>query len=104
MPRSITKSPQAFRDLIDIASYIAHDSIESSERFLDAAEETMKKLLKTPEIGSLCPFQNPLARGIRVWPIRRFRRYLVFYRADSNGVDVVRVLHGARDWQSIFEG
>jgi toxin ParE1/3/4 len=103
MHKSITKSPQAYRDLIDIASYIAQDNFEASERFLHAAETTFESLAKSPEIGNLCPFQNSLAAGIRVWPVRRFKRYLVFYRSEAKGIDVVRVLHAARDWQALFE-
>jgi toxin ParE1/3/4 len=103
MPNPITKSPQAYSDLIDIACYIARESIEASERFLNATQTTLEKLARTPEIGSICPFQHQLAAGIRVWPVQRFKRYLVFYRPESKGINVVRVLHGARDWQSIFE-
>ena len=102
MPNSIFKSPQAYSDLIDIASYIAQDSIEASDRFLNAAQATFEKLASSPQIGAICPFRHPLAMGIRVWPIQRFKRYLVFYRPESNGINVIRVLHGARDWQSIF--
>ena len=103
MDKAITKSPQAYRDLVDIAAHIAQDSIAAAERFLDAAEATFDRLADTPEIGSLCPFRNPLAANIRVWPVRQFRSYLVFYRAEANGIHVARVMHGARDWQPLFE-
>ena len=103
MNKAITKSPQAYQDLVEIAFHIAQDSIDASERFLDAAETTFDRLAETPEIGSLCPFRNPLAAGIRVWPVRRFNRYLVFYRPERKGILVARVMHGGRDWQSLFE-
>jgi toxin ParE1/3/4 len=103
MDRAVTKSPQAYRDLVDIASYIAQDSLEASERFLRAAEKTFYRLAESPEIGGLCPFKSSLAAGIRVWPVRRFKSYLVFYRPESSGIYVARVMHGARDWQSLFE-
>ncbi|MGW8256086.1 MAG: type II toxin-antitoxin system RelE/ParE family toxin [Thermoguttaceae bacterium] len=60
-------------------------------------------MAETPQIGSLCPFKNPLAANIRVWPVRRSKRYLVFYRHELKFIYVVRVLHGARNWQSLFE-
>ncbi len=103
MKKSIVKSPQAYRDLVEIADSIAQDSIDASDRFLDAAEMTFDCLAETPEIGSLCPFKNPLAVEIRVWPVRQFKRYLIFYRSELNSVSIVRVLHGARDWQSLIE-
>lgn len=103
MKKAITKSPQAYRDLIEIAAHIAQDSIDASDRFLDAAEATFEHLARTPEIGTLCRFKSPLAADIRVWPIRRFGKYLVFYRPEPKHIYVSRVLHGARDWQSLFE-
>jgi toxin ParE1/3/4 len=103
MNKAITKSPQAYQDLVEIALHIARDSMEASERFLDAAEATFDRLAETPKIGSLCPFKNPLAADIRVWPVRRFHRYLVFYRPERKGIHVARIMHGARDWQSLFE-
>jgi toxin ParE1/3/4 len=103
MNKTITKSPQAYRDLVDITCHIANDSIAASERFLQAAEATFDRLAETPEIGSLFLFKNPLAADIRVWPVRRFSSYLVFYRPESNGIHVVRVIHGARDWPLLFE-
>jgi toxin ParE1/3/4 len=35
--------------------------------------------------------------GLRMWPIPGFKRYLNFYRPRRNGIEVVRVLHGAMD-------
>ncbi|MFC1707767.1 DDE-type integrase/transposase/recombinase [Planctomycetota bacterium] len=35
--------------------------------------------------------------GIRMWSIRGFKNHLIFYRPSPEGLDVVRVLHGARD-------
>jgi toxin ParE1/3/4 len=32
-----------------------------------------------------------------VWPIKGFANYLIFYRMRSNSIEIVRVLHGARD-------
>jgi toxin ParE1/3/4 len=103
MKKAIAKSPQAYQDLLEIADYIAQDSIDVADRFLEAAETTFDRLVESPEIGSLCPFENHLAADIRVWPVRQFNRYLVFYRAESKCIHVIRVLHGARDWQSLFE-
>jgi len=40
--------------------------------------------------------------GLRAWPIDGFRNHLVFYRPTDEGVDIVRVLHGARDIEALF--
>jgi plasmid stabilization system protein ParE len=33
-----------------------------------------------------------------------FTRYVIFYRSATDAIEVVRVLHGARDIENIFEG
>jgi len=40
----IRKRPQVIRDLIDLATYIAENNLDRSDRFLHAAEETFKQL------------------------------------------------------------
>jgi toxin ParE1/3/4 len=32
-----------------------------------------------------------------------FTRHLIFYRPIKNGVEIIRVVHGARDNESLFE-
>lgn len=41
--------------------------------------------------------------GIRQWRLPGFENYLIFYRPLDDGVEILRVLHGARDIQRIFE-
>ncbi|MGW8256087.1 MAG: hypothetical protein ACWGMZ_01235 [Thermoguttaceae bacterium] len=41
MKKAITKSPQAYRDIVEIADHIAQDSIDAADRFLEAAETTL---------------------------------------------------------------
>jgi len=103
MPSQIQKTPQAAADLSDIASYIAEDNLDAAERFLDAAEEAFALLASMPSMGRAVNFQSPAAQGIRVWRVRGFERYLIFYRAVAHGIEIVRVLHAARDIERLFE-
>ena len=34
--------------------------------------------------------------------IKGFKKYLVFYRASDFGVEIIRVIHGARDVEAIL--
>ena len=103
MSKKITKRPQARRDLAESADYIARDSLDAALRFLDAAEAAFELLAAMPQMGTLCGFRSPEASGLRMWSIRGFQNYIVFYRPLEDGVDVVRVIHGARDIQAIFD-
>jgi len=90
-------SPRATLDLLEIWNYIADDSIENADLFLDQLDETMRKLRGHPGMGRK---REELAPRIRSFP---YQRYVIFYRADSNSVEIVRILHGARDVEGGFE-
>ena len=76
---AIKKRPQVIRDLIDLATYIAEDILDVSDRFLIAAETTFKQLAKTPAMGKLTDFSHPNLADIRQQSIKGFRKYLIFY-------------------------
>jgi plasmid stabilization system protein ParE len=38
-----------------------------------------------------------------VWPVVRYRNYLIPYRIEPNQIRVLRVLHAAQDWTRFFE-
>jgi len=48
-------------------------------------------------------FRNPHAQNVRSFPLKGFPNHLVYYRAVEGGIEVLRVLHGARDIDAIFE-
>ena len=102
MGSEVSKTPQARTDLLEIADYLAQGTLETAFRFLDAAEVAFELLAGMPELGTLCRFKSPQAAGLRVWPIKAFENYLIFYRPTTEGIDVIRVIHGARDIESIF--
>jgi toxin ParE1/3/4 len=104
MGNIVTRKPEVRRDLVEQADVIARGSINAAIRFLDAADATFDFLAANREIGQLCDFTHPETTGLRVWPMRGFPNHLVFYRPTGEGVDIVRVLHGARDLDSIFSG
>lgn len=99
---AIKKRPQVIRDLIDLATYIAQDNLDVSDRFLVAAEATFKQLAKAPAMGRICQFVHPSLTEIRQISIKGFNKYLIFYRITESEVDILRVIHGARDIEAIF--
>ncbi|MGH9741859.1 MAG: type II toxin-antitoxin system RelE/ParE family toxin [Candidatus Acidiferrum sp.] len=89
--------PLATLDLMDIWSYIADDSQANADAFIDELYETIQKLGRQPGMGR---HREELAPGIQSFP---FRRYVIFYRDATSAIEIVRVLHGARDIQNLFE-
>ena len=48
-------------------------------------------------------FRHASLQDLRMHPVRGFERHLVFYRERDDGIEVVRVLHGARDILSLMD-
>ncbi|MGA9380538.1 MAG: type II toxin-antitoxin system RelE/ParE family toxin [Phormidium sp.] len=99
----VRKRPQVIRDLSELATYIAEGNLEAAERFLVAAEETFKLLGEMPQIGKVRECFNSNLMEIRQRAIKGFRNYLIFYRSLDNGVEILRVVHGAREIESILD-
>jgi toxin ParE1/3/4 len=102
MSTNVIKTPQALADLAEQSFYIALRSEEAGFRFLTAAEQTFQMLAETPGLGR--PWESPLARlaAVRVWRIKGFEKWLVFYRPVEGGVEILHVLHGARDIEQVL--
>ena len=101
---TVTKRPIVIQDLIEKATYIAEDNLDAAENFLTAAEATFQKLGNFPEAGKLTSFQSPRLAGVRQYPIKGFKKYLIFYRVGDREIEILRVLHGAMDVVSVLDG
>jgi toxin ParE1/3/4 len=101
--KHVTRKPEVWRDLVELADYLAEQNPELADRFIDAAEATFHYLVESPDVGNPCHFESPEAAGIRRWHVKGFPNHLIFYRPIGDGIDVVRVLHAARDIESLFD-
>lgn len=93
---TVLKRPEAERDLLEIWLYIAGDSIENADRFLDKLEQQCHSLGGQPQMGH---DRGDLMPGLRSFPVGN---YLIFYQAIDDGIDVIRVLHGGRYLPVLF--
>ncbi len=104
MTRLVVRKPRARRDLLEHFIYIGENaSVDDAERFLKAAETAFEQLAKRPAMGARRDYHKPALAGLRMWPISGFEKYLAFYRPTEQGIDVIRILHGARDLKRLFE-
>ena len=92
----ITHRPLALQDLDDIWDYIAQDNPQIADHFIDKIEEKCLLLAKFPHIGTSCDTLSPALRFLTV------DKYILFYLPLDDGIEVVRVLHGARDLERLF--
>ena len=96
-------SPQAWDDMRAIVAYIATDNPDAAERFVPALEETYAQLEALPSMGSIRHFGRKDLQGVRIIPVTGFEHYLLFYTVRRTRVKVLRILHAARDFPTIFK-
>lgn len=89
-------SEQAREDLIDIWQYIALDSIDNADRFVDLIYDQCAELASMPEMGRK---RDALIPGMRSFPVKR---YVIFYRVREDMIEISRVLSAYRDLNSMF--
>ena len=100
--RRVVVHPQSDQDLDEHFAYISGDRPGAGQRFLTSSRAAMERLAEFPGIGRAREFKSPALAGIRSWRIPGFERYLVFYKEIADGVEVVRVVHGARDLPTLL--
>jgi toxin ParE1/3/4 len=90
-------SEAALSDLNGIWYYIAEDDPVTADKFIRALVARFPMLASMPEMGRK---REELSAGIRSFAVGN---HVIFYRRIENGVEIVRVLHGARDLPPLFE-
>jgi toxin ParE1/3/4 len=96
MPR-IVKHRKAQRDVLLIYVYIGERNLDAADRFLAAFDTDIKRLAAMPLIGAIRTFATPKLGNLRSLPISGFENYLIFYRPAETEVQILRVIHAARD-------
>jgi len=89
-------SPESETDLVEIWHQIAQDSTGAADEMMVRIQEQSLNLVEFPLIGRT---RDELKSGLRSVPVYP---YLMFYRVQSEMVEIVRVLHGARDLREQF--
>lgn len=92
----VNKTNQALQDLDNIWMYIAADSPQSADALIDRVEERCRRLADHPFLGTACElFEDDLL----FFPVGN---YMIFYYPLDDGIELVRVLHSARDIEKIW--
>jgi toxin ParE1/3/4 len=85
-------SPDALQDLQDIWDFIASGNVVAADKLEDKFFDAFEMLAKHPRMGHVRP--DLTERDVRFWPVGE---YLIVYRGLPAPLQVVAVLHGARD-------
>jgi toxin ParE1/3/4 len=90
-------SYQAGRDLEEIEDFISRDNPDAAAQLIQEILEKCELLSRHPQAGD---DRSELHPGLRGFPVGN---YLIFYSLPSDGIIVVRIIHGARDVPKLFE-
>jgi toxin ParE1/3/4 len=88
--------PQAEADIEAIALYIAEDDPPDAKRWYEDIYRHCQRIGELPGIGVARPEVRPDLRSFAV------RNYLILYRQTDFGAEIVRVVHGARQWDELL--
>jgi toxin ParE1/3/4 len=88
---SVRYTVRARQDLIDIWLEVNEVDPSAADELYNRLEARVEILRRFPTSGPLRPDKAPEARALVELP------YLILYRIIPEGVQIVRVLHGARN-------
>jgi toxin ParE1/3/4 len=94
--KRINVSDRARHDLDAIWSTVAADNLRAADRLTHKITAQYAKLCRFPGMGSQ---RDELRPELRSWPVGN---YLIFYKIVDDGIEIIRVLHGARDIPKLF--
>ena len=93
----VTVTPRAEADLDEIWLHVAMDAPTAADRLIDRIVGRCASLAAHPHLG---PARTEIAPEARMLAVGA---YLLLYRVRETGVDIVRVVHGARRLDDLFE-
>ena len=87
---------EAKADVRGIWSYIAKDRPAAADRFVDDLYVRFRLAATQPLMGES---RNELGPELRIYSVGN---YVVVFRPIEGGIEVIRIVHGARDLGSLF--
>lgn len=95
MPRIVRTLP-ARDDLLQIWFHIAQDSVAAADRLIDLLEEHLQLISQNPFMGQSV---EQYRVGLRQFTVGN---YVLFYIPIDDGIQLIRVLHGARKFEDLL--
>ena len=98
----VVQRDEAEEDLIEAYVFLGERNPSSARHFIIETEKTFLTLAEQPNMGKALESKNPRLQGVRWFPVKYFPKTVVFYRPLNDGIEVLRVLHGAQDLASLL--
>ena len=99
----ITLSEAAVADILEQAEWYESQADQKlAKRWEKAVTSTLLRISRWPRAGSPCKFTAVELNDVRRVPVAGFPKHLIFYRSSAEELLVFRIVHGARDLESLF--
>lgn len=95
--RIVKVAAAAEEDLKQIWAYVAQSNPEAASRLIKQITRKFTVLRDYPQMGRE---QHKLLVNLRSFTVKG---YIIFYQPFESGIEILRVMHGSRDVESIFE-
>jgi toxin ParE1/3/4 len=93
----IIRSDAARRDIAYIWHFIAAHNATATDKLIDRFDHDLNLLAESPGLGQR---RDDLLANLRSFPVGN---YLLFYVPFDDGIELVRVAHGAQDLPRLFD-
>jgi toxin ParE1/3/4 len=89
-------SSAARQDQFEIWLHVAEDNEGAADRLIEEIDAKVRLLARLPELGRTRP---EISKEVRHFPVGN---YLIFYRPVPDGIEILRILHGARRLEGLI--
>jgi len=97
---TFTFSELADQDLQAIAYYIALDNPQAAKRVAKSIIDTCQMVAEMPTLGRTPAFLD--GDDVYCINVKKYDHYLIVYELRDQGIEVIRILHGARDLPHLY--
>ena len=91
----VFRTRQAQQDYEEIIEYLVAHSPPAANRFATGVATKCRLLSKFPRLGRTRDELQPGIRSVLVG------KYLIFYRVTDKEVEILRIIHGARNLEAV---
>jgi toxin ParE1/3/4 len=89
-------SDEAIEDLDRISEYFLQNNLEAGEQFIQSFNAKCLQLIRFPKMGRSYNQIRSNVRGVLL------RGFIIFYQTETVDIEILRVVSGRRDLNSIF--
>lgn len=94
---------EAVADMRQLMHAIWELSPSVARKVLTDVERAWELLATFPELGSPWLTGHRDYIGLQTWVVRRYKKYVIFYRPVPDRIEVIRVVYGPRDLEKMID-